>query len=328
MANDYVLAGDVGGTNLRIAAVSSGGRVLFQVSEPTPKSGEAGDLIDAAARLAEACITGGGGGQRPRSFGLALAALVNAREGLILSSPNLPELNDLPLAQVLSDRLKLNVIVENDATAAAVGEHWLGSSKDVESSVFVTLGTGVGGGLILDGKVYRGIDGTAGEIGHICVEPDGRPCPCGSHGCVEQYSSATAIARIAGELSRQDSTSLLSGQAKLTSKDVFDAAAKGDPVALEAFRTMGRYLGIALAGLVDVLNPELIAIGGGAAGGWDFFIEPVRSEIRARAFKHPAARVQIVRATLGERAGILGAARVAIDSLAESAPSRSVMQLE
>ena len=326
MVKDYVLAGDVGGTNLRIAAVSNDGHLLFQGSEPTPKTGAAEDVVDAAARLAEACVAGVGG-QRPRSFGLALAALVNPREGRILSSPNLPQLNDLALAEQLSARLQLKVVLENDATAAAVGEHWLGSSKDVESSVFVTLGTGVGGGLILDGRVYRGIDGTAGEIGHICVEPDGHPCGCGSHGCVEQYSSATAIARIARELAGQNPTSLLIGRTKLTSKDVFDAAVKGDAVALETFQKMGRYLGIALAGLVDVLNPELIVIGGGAAGGWDLFIEHVRSEIDARAFKHPAARVQLVRASLGEGAGILGAARVALDSL-EGSPRLSAILLE
>jgi glucokinase len=324
MPNDYVLAGDVGGTNLRIAAVSVDGSILCQVSEPTPNTGVAADVIDAISRVAEACIGEAGNQSRPASFGLALAALVSVRDGRALSSPNLPELNGLLLAKTLSERLNVPVVLENDATAAAIGEHWLGSSKDVESSVFVTLGTGVGGGLILDGRVYRGVDGTAGEIGHICVEPDGMLCGCGSHGCVEQYASATAIVRIAGELLRQHPSPLLNQQLGFTSKDVYDAAVSGDSVALDAFRIMGRYLGIALAGLVDVLNPELIVIGGGAAAGWDFFIEHVRSEVRARAFRDPALRVRLVRASLGESAGILGGARVALDSLAEKA-GRSAM---
>ena len=217
----------------------------------------------------------------------------------------------MPLAETISNRLKLHTVLENDATAAAIGEHWLGSSKGARNSVFATLGTGVGGGLILNGEPYRGVDGTAGEIGHICVEPEGLLCGCGSRGCVEQYASATAIVRIARELLAGDSNSALSANSDLTSKAVYEAAVGGDQVAVNSFRVMGKYLGIAFADLVDVLNPELIVVGGGAAGAWDFFIESVRSEIRQRAFKHPADRVQVVRATLGDTAGILGAARVA-----------------
>ncbi len=320
MGDEYVLAGDLGGTNLRVATVSTSGAVLRHISEPTPRTGAAADIIDAIGRVAEACIAEGGKHERPLSFGLALAALVSFKNGRPLSSPNLPELDDLHLADVLSERLRLKVVLENDATAAAIGEHWLGSSKGIDNSVFVTLGTGVGGGLILDGRVYRGVDGTAGEIGHICVEPDGLPCGCGSHGCVEQYSSATAIVRIARELMRHDSTSPLAKCKRFTSEDVYDAAAAGDPVSLETFRLMGRYLGIALAGLVNVLNPELIVIGGGAAGGWEFFIEPLRSEILARAFPHPAMRVRLAPASLGDAAGILGAARVALDAMTGPAP--------
>jgi glucokinase len=317
MDNSYVLAGDVGGTNLRIAAVSESGSVLRQVTGATPKTGTSADVIDLMARLAQSCIDADDTGLRPLSFGLALAALINFREGTVLSSPNLPQLNDLALSEVLSERLQVNVVLENDATAAAVGEYWLGSSKHSENSVFVTLGTGVGGGLILDGRVYRGIDGTAGEIGHICVEPDGHACGCGSRGCVEQYASATAVVRIVREILANGGVSSLAGKTTFSSKDVYDAAASGDIVSREVFKTMGRYLGIALSDLVDVLNPELIVIGGGAAGAWDLFIDHVRSEIDARAFRHPAARVKLARASLGESAGFLGAARAALDSLKE-----------
>ncbi|MEP6703347.1 MAG: ROK family protein [Acidobacteriota bacterium] len=317
MSIEYVLAGDVGGTNLRVAAISEDGSILHQIGEPTPKAGVAADVADAIGRVAEQCISNIAKG-RPAAFGLALAALVNFREGRILNSPNLPELNDSPLCQELSTRLQINVVLENDATAAAIGEYWLGSSSGTRSSIFVTLGTGVGGGLILDGRAYRGVDGTAGEIGHICVEPDGHPCGCGSHGCVEQYASATAVVRIAHEQLAQGRDSSLTKDLEFTSKDVYDAAAAGDTVARDTFNAMGRYLGIALAGLVDVLNPELIVIGGGAAGAWDFFIDPLNSEVRSRAFRQPADRVRIVRASLGESAGILGAARVALESMRNS----------
>lgn len=309
----YVLAGDVGGTNLRVAAVTGDGTILHQLSNPTPESRSADDIIDEIVRSCGQCIVAAGQDERPAAFGLAIAALVDSRKGGIFSSPNLPDLNGLALAEKISSRLELNVVVENDATAAAIGEHWLGAARDSSHSICVTLGTGVGGGLILDGKPYRGADGTAGEIGHICVEPEGLVCGCGNRGCVEQYASATALARIARDLAAKSATtSDLAGRSDVTGRHVYEAALRADPVALEAFASTGRYLGIALADLVDVLNPEVIVIGGGAAGGWEFFIEPVRSEIRSRAFRHPAERVRLVRAALDDSAGILGAARVAL----------------
>lgn len=315
MPDEYVLAGDLGGTNLRLAAVAQDGEILHLVNFPTPQTRLADDVLHAVIGAVESCVEGLGSAQPPRGFGLALAALVNFREGKILSSPNLPELNELPLADILSKSLRMKVVLENDATAAAIGENWLGSSKGVENSVFVTLGTGVGGGLILEGRPYRGIDGTAGEIGHICVEPEGLQCGCGSRGCVEQYSSATAIVRTARELIGSGRDSRLDPKTDFSAKDVFDAGTANDGVAREAFRVMGSKFGIALADLVDVLNPELIVIGGGAAAGWDLFIDHVRFEINERAFRHPAQSVRLVQASLGNSAGILGAARVIYDMI-------------
>jgi len=314
--NSYVLAGDVGGTNLRIAAVDCDGTILHLAQAATPQTGVDADIIDAIVTGGEACIAAIKPDARPNSFGLAVAALVDTNgTGRILGAPNLPQLNGLPLADLLATRLDLRVTLENDATAAAVGEHWLGSSKDVDNSIFVTLGTGIGGGLILNGRPYRGTDGTAGEIGHICVEPEGIACGCGSRGCVEQYASASAIVRIARELLHRDSTSGLKQKPDFSAKDVYDAAIGGDPLSLKVFRTMGCYLGVALADLVNVLNPELIVIGGKVASGWDLFIEDVRTEIMERAFRYPAETVTLERALLGDSAGILGAARVAFDQV-------------
>jgi len=323
MHDEYVLGADVGGTNLRIAAVAADGTILHEVSSPTPKTAPAQGVIDEIVSAAQKCVEELADSPRPKSFGLALAALVNPTVGRILRAPNLPQLDDLQLVDIVSDALGLDVVIENDATAAAIGEHWLGSSRATRNSVFVTLGTGVGGGLILEGRPYRGEDGTAGEIGHICVEPDGVPCGCGSHGCVEQYASATAIVRIAKELAGSDPTSSLAGKSELTSLAIYEAGVAGDRVAQQTFATMGRYLGIALAGLVDVLNPGLIVIGGGPAGAWDLFIEHVRTEINERAFQHPSKSVRLVRASLGGSAGILGAARLAFDSLQPRAQAES-----
>ena len=302
-----VLAGDVGGTNLRVAAVASDGSILHRLSVDTPQSGVAADVENAIVAAASSCVEAVSAKCRPTGFGLALAALVNYREGLIFSSPNIPELNSHPLAANISSRIGMKVVLENDATAAAIGEHWLGASVEADHSVFITLGTGVGGGLILNGCAFRGADGTAGEVGHICVEPDGVQCGCGSHGCLEQYASATAILRMAEERG-------LPSDASCTSAAVYSAAKAGNSTAVGIFRDMGRYLGLGLASLVNVLNPELIVIGGGVAHSWDLFIDSLRTEITARAFHHPANRVRLIRASLGDSAGILGAARVAFDA--------------
>ncbi|HMS08846.1 MAG TPA: ROK family protein, partial [Pyrinomonadaceae bacterium] len=182
------------------------------------------------------------------------------------------------------------------------------------SSICVTLGTGVGGGIIIDGKPLRGIDGTAGEIGHICVEPFGHPCGCGSVGCLEQYSSATAVVRMARELLSEFPDSIVASGDDVSSLDIYNAAISGDPMANEVFCRFGFYLGVALGGLINVLNPEVIVIGGGASESWDVFIEPLNGEIRKRAFKRPADRVTIVKAKLGDDAGILGVAKLAFSS--------------
>lgn len=306
---EFVLAGDLGGTNLRIAAVDRRGRLQFRVEADTPRHSDDSLIVSAAATLAKQCREQMGG--QPLAFGFAIPAIMAADEERIFSSPNLPELRGSNMAATLENELGVDVVLENDANAAAIGEHWLGASREFSSSICVTLGTGVGGGLILDDKPLRGPDGTAGEVGHICVEPLGAPCGCGSNGCLEQYSSASAIVRIARELAPEYPASPLATESDLTAKTVYDFGIGGDPLAIEVFRRAGRYLGIALAGLINVLNPEAIVIGGGAADGWDLFIEATRSEIRKRAFREPAERARIFRASLGSDAGIVGAAFLA-----------------
>ena len=226
-------------------------------------------------------------------------------DGLLTKLPNLPSLNGMNLKKALFDRFGLPVTLENDATAAAIGENWLGAARACYDSIQITLGTGVGGGIIINNEPFRGIDGTAGEIGHICVEPDGHPCGCGSNGCIEQYASATAIVRMARE----------SGLEMSRSSEVYDAAMGGNEQAISVFNKMGRYLGITIAGLLNLLNPEMVILSGGAAAGWDAFIEPLHNEIQYRAFAAPAARAKIVRSELGDNAGILGVARSAFLSM-------------
>lgn len=311
---NVVLAADLGGTNLRIAAVDDTGVVFQRARAATPASRSRDDITAAICNLAEECLERLGTNSAA-AFGVTAPAIISSGRGTIFSSPNLPDLNGTDLARLLERRLGIPVILENDANAAAYGENWLGASKGVKNSICVTLGTGVGGGLILDGRLMRGIDGTAGEVGHITVEPYGYRCGCGNRGCVEQYSSATAIARMAASLRDDYPDSPLTALEEPSALDVFSAGQSGDPLATEVFRQVGTYLGIALAGLVNVLNPEMIIIGGGVSASWDLFIGHTREQIRKRAFRQPAERVELARAGLGDDAGTLGAAKLAFEHL-------------
>ena len=301
----------MGGTNLRLSAVTAEGKIIFRTKRNTPKS----DQIDEILKVLIECVNESLNFLNNRFeieiVAAAVPATVNTKDGIILKAPNIPCLDGFRFVKVLSEMLKLNVILENDANAAAWGENWLGAAKGFENSICVTLGTGVGGGIIIDGKILRGVDGTAGEIGHICVEPTGAPCGCGSNGCVEQYASAKAIVRLAGELSREFPDSNLERKFDISAQEIYEAGKRGDELALEIFRQQGFYLGIALANLINILNPEVIVIGGGASAGWDLFLPSLRAEINKRAYREPAERAKIVRAECGDDAGILGVARLA-----------------
>ncbi len=306
-----VLACDLGGTNLRMAAVEPDGRILCRTKHETPKSDRADAIVRTLVESANECRAAVGDDVEVVALAAAVPATINTSKGVLLKAPNLPSLDGFRFVAAVESELNIRTIIENDATSAALGEAWLGASRGFENSIMVTLGTGVGGGILLNGKPLRGPDGTAGEIGHICVEPFGAPCGCGARGCVEQYSSATAVVRIIRELENQYPKSLLQNKSRLTSLDVFEAGKAGDELALEVFRQMGFYLGIALADLINVLNPEIIVIGGGASAGWELFIDHVRDQISDRAFREPALRAKVVRAALGDDAGILGAASLA-----------------
>ena len=310
MNKKVVLACDLGGTNLRMAAVTQSGEILYRLKIETPRAERAEQIVKAIVEAASECfqqITDA----KIKAIAVATPATIKTEQGIVLKAPNVPALDRFHFSAAISNELNLPCILENDANAAAIGEQTFGAAKGFQNVVAVTLGTGVGGGVILSGRILRGIDGTAGEIGHICVEPFGVPCGCGSRGCLEQYSSATAVVRLARELAGQYPRTTLENKFDLTSADVYNAGKAGDELALEVFRRMGFYLGIALADLVNVLNPEVIVIGGGASAGWDLFAAHVIEQVHQRAFREPAERVKIIRASLGDDAGILGVAHLA-----------------
>lgn len=298
-----------------MAAVDKKGGIRNRVKVDTPKAERADEIVRAMVEAAAACRAQVSDISKVRAIAAAVPATINIKKGLILKAPNVPALDGFRFSAAISSELNMPCVLENDANAAAVGEQSFGAAKGFKSAIAVTLGTGVGGGIIIDNKVLRGVDGTAGEIGHICVEPFGAPCGCGSRGCVEQYSSATAIVRLTQELENQYPKSVLRNHLHLSSADVYEAGKDGDELALEVFRRMGFYLGIALAGLINVLNPEIIVVGGGASAGWDLFIPHTREQIRQRSYREPATRAELVRAELGDDAGILGAAQLAFEAV-------------
>ena len=302
---ESILAADLGGTNFRVALLTPDGEILSRRSRAVPSSKRSDEIVSAIAELAGECINEVNPPRPPGSLGLAVPAVVDAGKGTVVSAPNLPHLDGYPIAGEIGELLGLNVFLENDATAACIGEHWKGVSQGFSNVVHVTLGTGIGGGLIIGNEPMRGADGNAGEIGHISVEPDGVECGCGSNGCVEQYASASAIVRMAEKSGKFD------GLDPLTSEKVYERGQAGDEAAGKIFGAAGRYLGIALGGLINVLNPDAIVLGGGVANGWELFFPSLNRELEYRAFQRPFERVKLLRSALGDDAGLFGAARVA-----------------
>jgi glucokinase len=307
-----IFAADLGGTHLRAATVDSEGRIRCRVKQNTPQVNDAGAIVDAIVAAVRDCEQRGGGVDGISAVSLVVPGTVDVQEGAVVKAPNLPCLDGFRLTAVLTEQLGLPAILENDANAAAVGEMWQGAAQGSRNIICVTLGTGVGGGIILDGKLWRGVDGAAAEIGHMCVDPfGGVACTCGSRGCLEVFASATAIVRMTREASPRYPDSVLQGTENRTAESIFEAGKQGDELALEIFRRMGVYLGIGLANLMNILNPEMIVIGGGVVNGWDLFARHMLQQVEERAFPLLAARVKIVRAKCGDDAGLLGAARLA-----------------
>ncbi|MEO6392699.1 MAG: ROK family protein [Pyrinomonadaceae bacterium] len=312
--NDVVIAVDLGGTNLRTAMVDQAGGLHHRNKHSTPRDNLAHAIVNALAASINECIAADEGRSKVVAISIAIPGTVHTDLGTVMNAPNLPCLNGFDLASALRTAIGHEVRIENDANAAAVGELWQGAARSVKSMLIFTLGTGVGGGIVLDGKLWRGIDGTAGELGHIGVVYDGPPCGCGSRGCVEQFASATAIVRQTRELAGTYPASSLPQEDPLTAQKVYLAGCAGDELAIEVFHRLGRYLGMAMATMVDVFNPEMIVVAGGVAAGWDLFIESVRAEIKARTFPEPGRRVQVVRALCGDDAGLFGAAQLAFSA--------------
>ena len=251
------------------------------------------------------------------AIGIGAPGPLDIQAGVVVAPPNLPGWDHVPLKQLVEEGLEIRTYLENDANAAALGEHRFGAGRGMEHMIYVTVSTGIGGGLILDGKLYHGDSGGAGEIGHITVAPNGPPCGCGNYGCLEALASGTAIARTARERVAQGAPTLIASLAeddpqRITAKLVAEAAGQGDKIAEEILAQAMNYLGIGMANLVNLFNPQLIVIGGGLTNIGQGLFETVRRVIDQRAFRASAQAVQVAPAELGDNVGVLGAAAVAL----------------
>jgi len=308
------IGADLGGTNIRLALVDAEGGLSEPYRYPTPAKGEAAAIVETLAQgIRVLQHQARAHGIRLAGCGLGVAGLVDGQAGLVYTAPNVAGFQNLPLKKLLEEKVDVPVTLENDANAAAFAEYWLGAGRGVSSLICLTLGTGIGSGIILEGKLLRGASGAAGEAGHMAVEADGERCGCGAQGCLEAYASATAILRDArAALARGEGTALrgpFGGRPEaLTAKDVSDAARAGDPVARGILERAGRYLGVGLASLVNLLNPDLITLAGGLAAAGDLLLQPALAELERRAFAVLLCRTRVELSALADTAGMLGAA--------------------
>lgn len=317
----WVLGIDIGGTNLVVGAVAAdGSRVIGDHVRPTdPSRGPDAvvhDLVE-MGRETLATLAATVPGAEVLGIGVGAPGPLDTKAGVVLLTPNLGWVN-MPLRARLAEGLGLVTALDNDANCAILGEAWVGAARGGTHVIGMTIGTGIGGGIVLNGKLHHGASDCAGEIGHVTIDLDGRRCGCGNYGCLEAYASGPAIARRAVEQVESGSDSLLSDLVggdlgRVTAATVYQAAKQGDAVADEVVRTTARYLGTGVANLLNVFNPDLVVIVGGVTQAGENLFEPLRREVARRAFKPAVQACRIVPGELGGLAGVYGAARAFLD---------------
>jgi glucokinase len=320
---NYTIGVDLGGTNLRIAAVDETGQLKEKITLGTQVSLGRDHVINEMCKAIQEVAQREKSAGQLKGIGIGMPGIIDMHTGMVRQSPNLPDWVDYPAQSIIEKQLGTRVFLENDANAAALGEKWLGAAKDYDDMAMYTLGTGVGGGIVLGGKILHGMTGMAGELGHMTIEPDGHPCKCGNHGCLEQYASATAVVRMAKEAIAAGATALAraaNSDPEFSAKAVYNLAIQGDLDARRIFHTVGRALGIAISGMVNALNLPMYVIGGGVSSAWEAFSPTIFEELRWRCMVYKATdpesatrgedKTLITRALLGGDAGLYGAARL------------------
>jgi len=320
----FVLGIDIGGTNLVVGSVAEDGSSLHALaSEPTLAEAGEKDVLDRLIALAKRAIE-----QTRREIpgaeiigiGVGAPGPLDTKSGIVLLTPNLGWEN-LPLRSIIHERLGLSAALDNDANCAVLGEWWMGAARGTRTAIGITIGTGIGGGLIIDGKLFHGASDCAGEIGHTTIDTEGRRCKCGNYGCLEAYASGPNIALRAIEEIQAGAESRLPQYVggdlrKITAQTVYQAAHDGDNLALEVVNDTAGFLGTAIANLVNVFNPEVVVICGGVTLAGDHLFIPLRREVTRRAFKPAVSVCRIVPCELSGTAGVYGAAKVFLDQRA------------
>jgi glucokinase len=315
--HSFIVGVDLGGTNIVVGAMSDDGTRQYGMhSEPTRAEDGADGVITRMARMVEETITttmreAGVGRDAFRGVGIGAPGPLDRDRGVVLLTPNLGW-RDVPLRDRMAELTGLPATLDNDANCATYGEWWIGAARGARHVIGVTIGTGIGGGIIFDGRLYHGASDVAGEIGHTTIDQTGRRCGCGNYGCLEAYASGPAIAERAREALAYDQGSLLPALVegdltRITAQTVYAAAAQGDPVALEVVRDTARFLGTGIANLLNIFNPDVVVIAGGVTQAGDALFAPLRAEVRRRAFKPAVDACRIVPGELPGTAGVVGA---------------------
>jgi glucokinase len=313
----FIVGVDLGGTNIAAGAMPTDGtREIAMRMIPTHAEGGAGAVVDRIANLIEEVIAqtrAETGAARSDFLGVGIGSpgpLDRAR-GVVIVTPNLGW-RDFPLRDEVSSRVNLPASLDNDANCATLGEWWRGAAQGGQNVVAMTIGTGIGGGLIFDGKLYHGASDSAGEIGHTTIESNGRRCKCGNYGCLEAYASGPAIATRARELLEGNDDSILPSMvdgdaSRITAQTVFEASKRNDAIALEVVRDTAHFLGVGISNLINIFNPDTFVIAGGVTQAGDLLFDPLRAEVRRRAFKPAVDACRILPGLLPISAGVVGA---------------------
>jgi glucokinase len=308
---------DLGGTNFRLALVSLQGKILSRWERATASMPDQATMLSTlAADLAKAGEEARSQGWEVKGVGIGVPGQIRPQEGLVVFSPNVPALNECPLVPLLAPQVNWPLFLENDADLFALGEHWLGAGVGHQHMLGITLGTGVGGGLILNGEVWVGTQGTAGEIGHMTVDPEGRKCHCGNRGCLETLASASWTVAWVKEQLAQGASSWLrelyaADPGAIEGQTLVVAAQQADPLARKAFDRVGRSLGLVIANVVHLMGISRVVIGGRFARAWEVFQYSLEEELHRRLTLFPPEAVSVCPAQLGDDAGLVGAARLA-----------------
>lgn len=334
--SNFSIGVDLGGTNLRIAAVNQQGDLMEKVTLGTRVALGKDHVIHEMCNAIRSLAAKYRDSSALQGIGIGVPGIIDMKTGMLRESPNLPGWAETPVKDDIERLLGTRVILENDANVAALGEKWLGAARDVDDMAMLTLGTGVGGGVVLRGRIWHGMTGMAGEFGHMTVEPEGHPCGCGNRGCVEQYASATAVVRMAKEAIAAGRAPGLaraaSSDPEFNAKAIYSLAIQGDEEARKIFGRVGRALGICIANLVNAFNLNMYVVGGGVSSAWEAFSPFIFEELRQRSLVYAATapdsplpggagasghvdpegstKTIITRALLGSDAGLYGAAQL------------------